>query len=342
MYPRGLVLSFLALLVGALIAPTVHAGEVLDRVKSRGRLTCGVSGDVAGFAEKDAGGQWRGLDADFCRAVAAAVIGRAEAVKFRPLKASKRFPALNADRVDLLVRNTTWTLGRETLLGVRFAGILFFDGQGFLVKASDGITSLAGLNGQTVCVEKATRHAERLQEHFAAHGWTVTPLVIDSYAEVTQAFFSGKCRAYTSDASQLAATRQRAPAGGEAYTILPERISKEPLGPAVPARDPEWATVVRLVLNALIAAEEAGVSGAGSAGTEPPAVAIRYLPPETDAQIARALGIPPGWMRRAIGAGGNYGEIYERNFGRAGGVTIERGPNRLWTQGGLHYALPFD
>lgn len=342
MYPRGLVLCFWTLLIAALLAPTVQAGEVLDRVKARKELRCGVGGDVAGFAERDQAGQWRGLNVDFCRAVAAAVLGRPDAVTFRPMKASSRFPALNADKVDIVMRNTTWTLGRETLLGLRFTGVLFFDGQGFLVKASDGIASLDKLNGQTVCVEKGTRHVERLQEHFAAQGWTVTPLIVDSFNDVTQAFFAGRCRAYSSDASQLAAAKLRAPAGSETYIILRERISKEPLSPVVRARDPEWATVVRWVVNTLIAAEEAGVTGASNAAAEPAAVAIRYLPPETDALLARAVGIPPGWMRRAVAAGGNYGELYDRNLGRASRLTIERGPNELWTRGGLHYALPFD
>lgn len=334
----------IAVLVLALAAAAnAPAGEVLEGVKSRGMLRCGVSEGIAGFSERDAGGQWRGMDADFCRAVAAAVLGDPAKVQFLPLRASARFPALEAKRIDLLVRNTTWTLTREAVLGLQFPAVLYYDGQSFLVRADSGITSPAGLAGATVCVEKGTTHPRNMKEYFAGHDLSVTPLVIDSAREVAEAFFAGRCRAYTSDASQLAAARLRAPGGPQAFTILPERISKEPLAPVVWGGDPQWATVVRWVLYALVLAEESGATAESleavdASGRTP----LSRLTTDERGILARALGLPAGWASRAIKAVGNYGEMYERNLGRGSPLGIERGLNRLWTQGGLLYAPPID
>lgn len=331
----------LALALGAL--PPARAGEVLDAVKARGVLRCGVSEGIPGFSERDPAGQWRGLDADFCRAVAAAVLGEAGRVEFVPLKSSTRFPALQARRIDLLVRNTTWTLTREAVLRVQFPAVLFYDGQGFLVPAASGVTAPAELHGATVCVEKGTTHERNLKEYFGARGLPVTPLVVDSAREVAEAFFAGRCRAYTSDASQLAAVRSRAPGGPEAYTILRERISKEPLAPAVWGGDPEWATVVRWVLYVLILAEEYGATrdtvDAVVAGGRTP---LSRLTGTERGILARSLGLPVGWALRAVKAVGSYGELYERNVGGASPLGMERGLNRLWTEGGLMYAPPID
>lgn len=336
------VAVFLAALLACLNGPA-HAGEVLDSVKARDELRCGVSEGIAGFSEQDASGRWRGLDADFCRAVAAAVLGDPNKVRFVPLKASTRFPALLSRKIDLLVRNTTWTLTREALLKVQFPGVLFFDGQGFLVTKSSSVRSVADLNGATVCVEKGTTHEQNLIDHFAAHGLAVKPLVIDSSARVAEAFFAGRCRAYTSDASQLAAVRARAPGGTRDFTILPERISKEPLGPVVQGGDAEWDTLVRWVLYALIAAEEQGVTQANiDAVAQQSQGAAWRLVSGKDERLARALGVRSDWVMRAVKAGGNYGEMYERNLGRDSPLKIERGLNRLWTQGGLLYAPPID
>jgi general L-amino acid transport system substrate-binding protein len=325
------------------LQPPVHAGEVLDAVKARGVLRCGVSEGIPGFSEQDAGGRWRGLDADFCRAVAAAVVGDPDRVQFVPLRASTRFPALQARRIDLLVRNTTWTLTREAMLKVQFPAVLFFDGQGFLVPAGSGITAAEQLQGATVCVEKGTTHERNLRDYFGARGLAVTPLVIDSAGEVAQAFFAGRCRAYTSDASQLAAMRLRAPEGPQAFTILPERISREPLAPAVWGGDPEWASVVRWVLYGLILAEEHGATrdtvDTVLAGGRTPL--SRLTGAERDV-LARALDLPPGWGLRAVKAVGNYGELYDRNVGAGSPLGIDRGLNRLWSQGGLMYAPPID
>ncbi len=331
----------LALVLGGLLP--AHAGEVLEGVKSRGVLRCGVSEGIAGFSERDAGGQWRGIDADFCRAVAAAVLGDPAKVQFLPLRASARFPALEAKRIDLLVRNTTWTLTREAMLKAQFPAVLYYDGQAFMVPADSAVGSPADLAGATVCVEKGTTHQRNMNEYFAHRSLSVTPLVIDSAREVADAFFAGRCRAYTSDASQLAAARLRAPGGPQTFTILPERISKEPLAPVVWGGDPQWAMVVRWVLYALVLAEEYGATAENvdtldTGGRTP----LSRLTTEERGILARALGVPAGWAVRALKAVGNYGELFERNLGRGSPLGIERGLNRLWSQGGLLYAPPID
>jgi general L-amino acid transport system substrate-binding protein len=339
---RSLVNLVLALGAVLPVAPA-RAGEVLDAVMARGVLRCGVSEGIAGFSEQDASGRWHGIDVDFCRAVAAAVLGDAQKVEFVSLKSSTRFPALQAKAIDVLVRNTTWTLTREALLKVQFPGVLFYDGQAFMVAKSAGIKALTELNAATVCVEKGTTHHQRLADVFAARGLAVKPLVVDSSKEVAETFFAGRCRAYTSDASQLAAVRARAPGGAQGFEILPERVSKEPLGPVVGGGDTEWVTVVRWVLFALIAAEERGVTRANvDAVVQQSQGAAWRLVNGTDERLARALGVRRDWVVRAVKAVGNYGEMYERNLGHDSTLNIERGPNRLWTEGGLLYAPPID
>jgi len=333
-----------ALLVLALaVLPRVEAGEVLNGVKTRGQLRCGVSEGIPGFSERDADGRWRGFDVDFCRAVAAAVLGDPDKVEFVSLPASTRFPSLQTRRIDLLLNNTTWTLTREAVLKVQFPGILFYDGQGFMVPAAAKIATLADLKGATVCVVRGTTHQRNLEAYFKARGGSVKPLVIDSASEAAQAFFAGRCRAYTSDAAQLAAMRLLAPENSPAFVILPERISREPLSAVVWGGDPEWATVIRWVLNVLILAEEYGVTrdNLDAIIAENRNPLVRRTADERD-RIARALGIEPGWGIRTLRAVGNYGEMYERNVGRDSPLKIERGLNRLWTQGGLHYAPPID
>jgi len=230
---RYIVFFLLILFVSIMPATSAMSGETVDAVKARGRLRCGVSDGIAGFSEKDASGRWIGLDADFCRAVAAAVFGSPDKVTFVPLKSSARFPALQAGKIDLLVRNTTWTLSREAGLRTRFAGILFFDNGAFMVPRKGGVERVEQLAGSTICVEKGTTHAQNLADYFAARGLTVKPLVLNSVKEVSDAFFAGRCTAYNSDSSQLAAVRLGAPGGPQAYRFLPEWSSKEPLGPVV-------------------------------------------------------------------------------------------------------------
>lgn len=322
------------------LPPQVEAAEVLNGVKARGQLRCGISEGVPGFSEHDADGRWRGFDVDFCRAVAAAVLGDPDKVELVPLLASARFPALQTRRIDLLLNNTTWTLTREAVLRVQFPGILFYDGQGFLVPA--GIATLADLDGASICVERGTTHQRNLKTYFAAKGWSAKPLIIDSAPEAAAALFAGRCRAYTSDASLLAAMRLRA-SDRDAFLILPERISREPFSPAVWGGDPAWSTVIRWVLNVLILAEEHGVTrdNLDAVVAENTNLLVRRTADEGNV-IGRAMGIEPGWATRALRAVGNYGEMYERNIGRDSPLKIERGLNRLWNQGGLHYAPPID
>ena len=324
------------------VLPRGEAGEVLNGVKARDQLRCGVSGGIPGFSEQDAEGRWSGLDVDFCRAVAAAVLRDPDKVELITLRTSARFPALQTRRVDLLLASTTWTLTREAVLKVQFPGILFYDGQGFLVPAAAHIDTLAALDGAKVCVEEGTTNERTLTAFFQAHGWSVEPVVADSAPKAAEALFAGRCAAYTADAAQLAAMRLRAPGGAQTFAILPERISREPLSPAVWGGDPEWATVVRWVLNVLILAEYYGVTRDDLDAV----IAERVNPwPRTSEDrehIAKGMGIPTGWARRLLQAVGNYGEIYERNVGRDSPLKIERGLNRLWTEGGLHYAPPID
>jgi general L-amino acid transport system substrate-binding protein len=259
-----------------------------------------------------------------------------------PLFASARFPALQADEIDLLVRNTTWTLGREAFLGVQFAGILFYDGQGFMVPRRGKVRRIADLKGATICVVKGTTSEQNLADYFRAHGWTCQPLVLESVAEIRDALVSGRCQAYTSDASQLASVRMEVPEGTKRYTILPDLISKEPLGPVVRRGDEEWFTLVRWVLLALIQAEELGITRENvralrDTSTDP---AVQRLLGKTGG-FGKALGVDNDWVVRVVGTVGNYGEIFERNLGRESVLNLERGLNRLWTQGGLMYAPPF-
>jgi general L-amino acid transport system substrate-binding protein len=333
--------AVVALVLAALMAATAHAGETLDGVKARGVVRCGVSEGIAGFSEQDASGRWTGLDVDFCRAIAAAALGDPQRVAFVPLKASTRFPALAARAIDVLVRNTTWTFPREVLLRARFPGVLFYDGQAFMVPASAGVKSVAELAGAKICVEKGTTHVQNLADWFAARGLRVEQAVIDSAAGAADALFAGKCVAYTSDASQLAVARLRAPGGAQSFVILPEQIAKEPLAPAVLAGDEEWFLLVRWVLFAQIAAEEGGLTRANVEQTvkQTRDPGLRRLT-GAEGGYGKALGVRDDWAVRAIAAVGNYGEMFERNLGRESALKLERGPNRLWTEGGLMYAPP--
>jgi len=339
--PAALLLSAAVVLLALAWAPrSAVAGETLAQIKTRGTVRCGVSEGIVGFSIREASGRWSGLEVDFCRAVAAAALGDPEKVTFVPLRASARFPALQLDTIDLLARVTSWTLSREAGLKVIFTATLFYDGQTFMVPAASRVKSAAQLAGATVCVEKGTTHERNLADYFAERGVTAIPLVIDSATEVADAFFAGRCAAYTSDASQLAAVRLRAPAG-RTFRILPERISKEPLAPVVRRGDDDWQTLVRWVLFALIAAEENGITrdnvAARREGARAPAVR-RAL--GADGELGRALGTDPDWALRAVQSVGNYGEMFDRNLGARSPLKLDRGLNRLWTQGGLMYAPP--
>jgi general L-amino acid transport system substrate-binding protein len=321
---------------------SVNAGDTLNRIKSRGDLRCGVSEGIQGFSIKDADGRWTGMDADFCRALSAAVLGDAQKVNYFPLKTSERFPSLKSGEIDVLVRNTTWTLERETTLEVIFAGILLYDSQSFLVPANSGIHELSQLNEKTICVVKSTTDEINLGDYFRGKKWTYQPLVLDSHPKAWEAFMEGRCEAITSERPQLSGLKLKAPGGPQSYLILPEGISKEPLGPVVRRGDDEWFSLVRTVLYLLVRAEELGVSRENihSVFIDSPDPAMkRWM--EVDGTIARALQIPSGWSKRVIETTGNYGEIFERNLGMQSVLKLDRGLNRLYTQGGLMYAPPF-
>jgi general L-amino acid transport system substrate-binding protein len=328
----------LLLLLAASAAAPAAPSPVLAQIKTRGALRCGVSEGVPGLSAKDAGGRWVGIDADFCRAVAAAALGDPEKVVFVPLKASARFPALMSRTIDLLARNTTWTYRREAGLGLNFVGVLFYDAQGIMVARKNAPKTLAGLKGATVCLEKGSTSATNLAAYSTRNGLDFKPLVIDSYSELQAAFFTGRCQAFSSDMTQLAATRLAAPGGVDAYVIRPERLSKEPLSPVVRNDDPAWATIVRWVLLGLVAAEENGITKRTVREVMNEQQARQVF--DTEEAIGKELGIAPGWVLRAVESVGNYGEVFERNFGAGSPLKLERGLNELWTKGGLMYAPP--
>jgi len=337
-----IMLMAFGLMEPILFDAAVDAGDTLGRIKSRGNLRCGVSEGITGFSIKDADGRWSGMDVDFCRALSAAVLGNAQKASFFPLKTSERFPSLKSGEIDVLVRNTTWTLEREATLEVIFAGILFYDAQSFLVPANSGIKELSQLNEKTICVIKSTTDEINLGDYFRGKKWSYQPLILETHPKAWEAFMEGRCTAVTSERPQLSALKLNAPGGPQSHIILPEVISKEPLGPVVRRGDDEWFSLVRSVLYLLIRAEELGVSrdNIHSVFIDSPDPAIkRWM--GVDGTIARALQIPPGWTKRVIETTGNYGEIFERNLGMQSVLKLERGLNRLYTQGGLMYAPPF-
>ncbi|MEJ5329317.1 MAG: amino acid ABC transporter substrate-binding protein [Desulfobaccales bacterium] len=330
------------LLWSGLAAEAAWAGQTLETVRANRVVRGGVGEDLPGFSQKNKAGSWQGFDIDFCRALAAAVLGHPDQVSFVPVTYANRFPVLLSGKIDVLLHTTTYTFKREAAIGVHFAGVMYYDGQAFLVPKKSGLRQPADLNGATICVGKRTTHGENLAEYFEARGWTYKPLAFESLPEMTAAFFGGRCQALTLDRSQLAAVRAMAPGGASEYDLLPETISKEPLGPVVRRGDDEWLSLVKWVLYALIEAEERGVTQANArtllAITPDPALRTFLA---SDGLSEKSLGIAPGWVVRVIEAVGNYGEIFERHFGSQSGLNLERGPNRLWTQGGLMYAPPF-
>ncbi|MGV2980399.1 amino acid ABC transporter substrate-binding protein [Camelimonas sp. ID_303_24] len=311
----------------------------LDTVKQRGTLNCGVSEGVTGFSEKDDKGAWRGFDVDFCRAVAAATLGDASKVTFTPLSASQRFEALKNGKVDLLARNTSWTLGREAELGLAFAGVAYHDGQGFLVKRALGVDSALSLDKAKVCVEAGTTSQLNLADFFKANSMTYEEKVFPTAAEAIAAFAEGKCDVLTRDQSALHGERLKLAKPAEAM-VLPDVISREPLGPVVRSDDFPWFNVVKWVNFALVNAEELGIA---SADVEK---ALQSQKPEVrrftgaEGNFGKALGLDPDWAIRAVKATGNYAEIYERNLGSSSKLGVPRGLNQLWSMGGVLYAPP--
>ncbi len=326
----------------AILAATgaARAGEDLDAIRDRGSLVCGVNQGLAGFSQPDSEGVWSGLDVDLCKAIAAAILGDAEAVAFVPLSAQQRFTALQSGEVDVLTRNTTWTLTRDTALGLDFAGVNFYDGQGFLVPADLGVDSALQLDGATVCVQTGTTTELNLADFFRAQDMEFEPVVIESIDEVNAAYFSGRCDVLTSDASQLASIRATVAPNPADHVILPEIISKEPLGPAVRQGDSELFDIVKWVLFAVIEAEEKGITSDNlEAMRESDDPTVQRLLGQTPG-MGEALGLSEDWAANAIAAVGNYGEMFERNVGVDTPLGLTRGVNDLWTRGGLMYAMP--
>ena len=325
-------------LVGA--AGTAQAGKDLDAVKARGQLICGVSTGVAGFASADSQGKWTGIDVDVCRAGSAAIFGDSEKVKYVPTTAQQRFTALQSGEVDLLARTTTYTLTRDTALGFDFTGVNYYDGQGFMVNKKLGVKSAKELNGATVCVQPGTTTELNLADYFRTNKMTFKPVVIEKIEEVRAAFFAGRCDVFTTDASGLYATRAANAPTPDDYIILPEIISKEPLGPVVRHGDNQFADIVRWALYAMIEAEEYGITSKN----------VDEMLKSENPSIKRILGVTPGmgkalgvdekWVYNIVKQVGNYGESFDRNVGAGSPLKIARGQNALWTQGGLQYAPP--
>lgn len=329
-----------ALLLGAaLLATGAQASATLDLVRARGQLVCGVNTGLAGFAAVGSDGEWRGLDVDTCRAVAAAVLGDGRKLRLVPLNAQQRFTALQSGEIDLLARNTSFTLGRDTALGLATTAVTYYDGQAFIVPAKSGLTSATQLKGATVCVQSGTTTEKNLADFSRAHGLGTRPVVFDKFEAATSAYFAGRCGAYTTDASGLAAVRQKAVRPTD-HRILPELISKEPLGPMVRRGDEAWGAIVKWVVHGLVEAEELGVTAANAEGLQASAdPAIQRLLGRGE-DLGRPLGLDKAWLLRALRTTGNYGEMFERNLGPQSPIGLPRGLNRLWTQGGLMYALP--
>jgi general L-amino acid transport system substrate-binding protein len=322
------------------VAAPAYAGATLDAVKQRGFVQCGANNGLAGFGAPDDKGNWTGLDVDFCRAVAAAVFGDATKVKFTPLTAKERFTALQSGEVDLLARNTTYTLSRDTGLGFDFIGVNYYDGQGFMVRESLGVKSATELNGASVCVQTGTTTELNLTDYFRTNNMELKSVVFEKADEARTAYDEGRCDAFTTDASGLAAERSVLKNPAE-HIILPEIISKEPLGPVVRHGDNEWEDIVRWTLNAMVIAEEFGITQANvdqlKAESQNPEVR-RMLGVEGD--MGQQLKVNPDWAYQIIKQVGNYGESFERNVGEKTPLRLARGLNQLWSKGGLLYAPP--
>jgi len=318
---------------------TLSAGTLGD-VTSNGVLTCGVSGTLPGFSAPNSDGKMEGLDADTCRAIAAAVLGDGEAVEFVPLTAKERFTALSSGEIDVLVRNTTWTTTRDVDLGLNFAGVNYYDGQGFLVAKTIGAETTADLNGATFCIQAGTTTELNLADHMAANGYSYEAITFDTSAQTKDGLAAGRCDVLTSDVSQLAALRSQLP-NPDGYEVIGQVISKEPLGPVVRQGDDEWFNVVKWVMNALINAEELGIHsdnvGKLSATSNNPSV-LKFLGKEGG--LGDLLGLEKSWAADAVRAVGNYAEMFERNVGLNTPLALPRGVNALWTNGGIMYAPP--
>jgi general L-amino acid transport system substrate-binding protein len=315
------------------------SAQTLKAVKDRGMLNCGSNGTLAGFGLPDAQGKWAGLDIDYCKALAAAVLGDPNKVKYVPLSAKDRFTALQSGEVDVLARNTTWTSSRDTSLGFNFVGVNYYDGQSFMVRKALKVNSALELAGAAVCVQQGTTNELNLADFFRAHNMQVKTVTFATANEAVKAYDAGRCDAYTTDASGLYAERLRL-ANSDDHIVLPEVISKEPLGPAVRHGDDQWFDIAKWTLFALINAEELGMNSKNTdemlKSTNPDVK--RFV--GTEGNYGEQLGLPKDWAVQIVKAVGNYGEVFDRNVGANSPLKIERGLNKLWNKGGIVYAPP--
>mgnify|MGYP006194583493 FL=1 len=338
-----MVKSTLAVLTTAAVLGVsgfAQAGSTLDAVQKKGFVQCGISDGLPGFSYADAKGNYLGLDVDVCRAVAAAVFGDASKVKFSPLTAKERFTALQSGEVDILSRNSTWTSSRDAAMGISFTGVTYYDGQGFLVNKKLGVTSAKELDGATVCIQAGTTTELNLSDYFRANGLKYTPITYDTSDESAKSVEAGRCDVLTSDQSQLYAQRIKLAAPND-YVVLPEVISKEPLGPAVRQGDDEWFKIVRWTLFAMLNAEELGVDSQNvvetAKTTKNPDIA-RLL--GSEGEFGKDLKLPKDWAVQIVKQVGNYAETFNRNVGAGSELKIDRGLNAQWNKGGLQYAPP--
>ena len=321
------------------IGATAAQAAILDDVKAKGYIQCGVTSGVPGMSQPDANNNWSGLEVDYCRAVAAAIFDDPQAVRFTPLTSQERFAALSSGEIDILSRVTTWTMSRDTDLGITFTGVMYYDGQGFLVRKADGIASALELDGAAICIESGTTTELNAADYFASNGLEFNPVVFVDKPEVLKAYEDGRCDVLTSDGSQLASDRTKF-ANPSDHVLLPEIISKEPLGPSVRQGDPQWFNIGRWVYYALLNAEELGVTQANvdeMLGSDNPSIR-RLLGVEGD--FGTPIGLPVDWAYRVVKHVGNYGESFERNVGESTPIGLSRGLNALWSDGGLQYAPP--
>jgi general L-amino acid transport system substrate-binding protein len=330
-----------SLFAAAMVTVAGTAGaQTLEEVQNKGFIDCGANASgLPGFAVTNDEGEWTGFDVEMCRAIAAAVFGDPSAVKFTPLTAKERFTALQSGVIDVLVRNTTWTMTRDTQLGLNFTGVNYYDGQGFMIRKDLGVTSALELDGASVCVQTGTTTELNLADYFRANNMTVNPVVFETANEALSSYENGRCDAFTTDASGLYAERLKL-ADPDAHMVLPEIISKEPLGPVVRQGDDQWFNIVKWVGFALLNAEELGVTQANvEEMTNSDNPSIRRLL-GVEGAFGEAIGLTNDWAKNAIAAVGNYGEMFDRNIGPDTPIGINRGLNALWTDGGIMYAPP--
>jgi len=336
--------KLLSAAVGAAVfalGASAASATTLGDVKAKGFVQCGVNTGLAGFAAPDASGNWSGFDVDFCRAVSAAIFGDPNKVKFTPLSAANRFPALQSGEVDVLARNTTWTINRDTALGLNFRFVNYYDGQGFMVRKSLNVKSALELSGASVCVQSGTTTELNLADYFKANNLQYNPVVFEKLDEVNAAYDSGRCDVYTTDQSGLYSLRLTLKNPDE-HMILPEIISKEPLAPAVRQGDDQWFDIVSWVGYAMVNAEEFGITQANvdDMKNSPNPDIKRFLGVEADTKIGTDLGLTNDWAYNVVKNVGNYGEVFEKNIGQGSPLKIARGLNALWNKGGIQYAPP--